>query len=76
MSKRLITNVRAVNEGNIFDTDVLIEDGRITRVDTEVVPDGSTEILDATGLYLIPGMIVARQTFGGSVRLRIRRAPA
>lgn len=57
MSKRLITNVRAVNEGRIFDADVLIEDGRIMRVDSEVVPDGSTEILDATGLYLIPGMI-------------------
>ncbi len=57
MSKRLITNVRVVNEGRIFDTDLLIEDGRITRVDSEIVPDGSTEILDATGLYLIPGMI-------------------
>ncbi len=57
MSKKLITNVRAINEGRIFDADVLIEDGRITRVDSEVVPDGSTEILDATGLYLIPGMI-------------------
>ncbi len=57
MSKRLITNVRVINEDRIFDADVLIEDGRITRVDSEVVPDGSTEILDATGLYLIPGMI-------------------
>ncbi len=57
MSKRLITNVRVVNEGSIFEADVLIEDGRIARVAPEVVPDGGTEIFDATNLYLFPGMI-------------------
>ena len=57
MSKRLITNAQVVNEGAIFEADVLIEDGRIERVDREIVPDGGTEILDATGLHLFPGMI-------------------
>ncbi len=57
MSKRLITNVRVVNEGAVFESDILIEDGRIARIAPEVVPDGSTEIFDATGLHMLPGMI-------------------
>ncbi len=57
VTKRLITNVRVVNEGRIFDADVLIVDGRIERVENELFPDGRTEILDASGKYLIPGMI-------------------
>ena len=57
MGKLLITNARLVNEGVIRDTDVLIEDDRIARVDAGIgAPEGVT-VIDADGKYLLPGMI-------------------
>jgi len=53
----LITNARLVNEGEIRDADVLIEGERIVRVDSGIRAEAGTELIDAAGRYLLPGMI-------------------
>ena len=54
----LITNASVVNEGRIFEADVLVEDGLIGGI----APCGSlhaegARVIDAGGRYLIPGII-------------------
>lgn len=57
LSKLLILNARLVNEGEVRDADVLIDGDRIVRIDPGIaVPDGA-DIIDATGKFLLPGMI-------------------
>ena len=53
----LIKNARLVNEGTIFESDLLVRDGRIARIDPAIDADASMEILDAGGAWLLPGMI-------------------
>lgn len=52
----LIKNARLVNEGIERDGDLLVEDGRIARIEREIAADGA-EVLDAAGRVLMPGMI-------------------
>lgn len=54
--KTLIKNARIVNEGKIVDRDVLIDNERISRIDTPI-NEPHCKIIDAAGLLLIPGMI-------------------
>ena len=53
----LIKNARLVNEGSITESDLLVRDGRIARVEPGITADASMEILDAGGAWLLPGMI-------------------
>jgi dihydroorotase len=57
VSKLLITNARLVNEGKVRDADVLVEGDRIARIDTGISADDGVEVIDASGRYLLPGMI-------------------
>ncbi|WP_405235862.1 dihydroorotase [Lentisalinibacter orientalis] len=57
MKKLLITNARLVNEGETRDADVLIDGERIEKIDASIEAGAGTEVLDAGGRYLIPGMI-------------------
>ncbi|SVA21349.1 uncharacterized protein METZ01_LOCUS74203 [marine metagenome] len=57
MTKRLLTNGRLVNEGKIFDADVLVEGDRITRVESVLPGSVADEIIDLKGKYLLPGLI-------------------
>lgn len=57
MKKLLITNARLVNEGTIRDVDVLVEGERIGKVAGSIAAPEKTEVLDAAGRYLLPGMI-------------------
>jgi len=57
MTKRLLTNGRLVNEGKIFDADVLVEDDRITRIESVLSGSVADEIIDLKGKYLLPGLI-------------------
>ena len=58
MKRILIKNAKIVNEGSIFEGDVLIEDGLIADIAESIsVKSASTNIIDAEGNYLIPGMI-------------------
>ncbi len=54
----LIKNAQIVNEGNIFEGDVLIAGDRIAEVGKSIsAKSADTKIIDADGSYLIPGMI-------------------
>lgn len=56
--KTLIKNARIVNEGEVKEGDVLIENGRISHVDRHISPkNGDVRVIDAHGMYLIPGVI-------------------
>lgn len=57
MSKYLIKQATLVNENEIFVADVLIEDERISRIENEIENDMKAIIIDAKGLYLLPGAI-------------------
>lgn len=58
MNKILIKNAKIVNEGVIFEGDVLVEDKYIKEIAASISPKSSDcIILDAEGNYLIPGAI-------------------
>ena len=54
--KTLIKNAKIVNEGLIFDADVLIEDDIILKIFPEIVEEADL-VIDASGKYLLPGVI-------------------
>jgi dihydroorotase len=59
--KTLIKNATIINEGLKFKGSVLIDDEKIKKIFPQIVPSdfdlSDTEIVDASGLYLIPGVI-------------------
>ena len=56
MTKKItIKNCQVINEGEIFESDLLIEDGRISKIDSSIETQG--DVIDAKGLYLMPGVI-------------------
>ena len=59
MSKQSIAiiNANVVNEGSIKQVDVLLESGRIKQVDSNITLDSKTQIVDAKGMHLLPGLI-------------------
>lgn len=57
MAKTLIKNALVVNEGRTEKMDVLLADGLIARIDSEILLHDGAEVIDATGMYLIPGAI-------------------
>ena len=58
MSTFLIKNAKIVNEGEIFEGDVLIENEFIKEISERISPKSSQCIIvDAEGNYLIPGVI-------------------
>jgi len=60
-AKKLIKNVFIVNEGHIFKGDVLVDGEYIDKVSEAPIPidhpEQKIEIIDAEGLYLLPGVI-------------------
>lgn len=58
MNAILIKNAKIVNEGRIFEGDVLIENEFIVEIAEKISPNlSSCKIIDAEGSYLIPGAI-------------------
>jgi dihydroorotase len=57
LRRLLIKNARLINEGAIRDADVLIKGERIEKVGSAIAAPENAEVLDAAGLYLLPGMI-------------------
>lgn len=57
MSQTLILNATLVNEGKITTADVLIQHGRIERIASDLQHINAEQIIDATGLHCLPGMI-------------------
>tara|TARA_A100001037_G_C15147789_1_gene637271 strand:+ start:3603 stop:4937 length:1335 start_codon:yes stop_codon:yes gene_type:complete len=52
----LIKNAKIVNENKIYDSDVLIENDKIKDIQKNIKSE-SNHIIDAEGMYLIPGVI-------------------
>lgn len=58
MSTYLIRNAKIVNEGVVFEGDILIENEWITEIAEKISPKSSKcVIIDAEGSYVIPGAI-------------------
>ena len=57
MTDLLIKNALLVNEGATIETDVLIRGDRIEKIAADISATDKTDIIDAAGNYLIPGMI-------------------
>ena len=53
----LIKDATVINENKIFQSDVLIKDGRIEKLAPNISIKYVVKEIDATGLYLIPGAI-------------------
>lgn len=57
-SQTLIKNAKIVNEGTIFEGDVLIENDIIKEIETSIsVKSSDINVIDAEGNYLFPGVI-------------------
>ena len=57
MGKLLIKNATVINEGNRLSKDILVEGDLITSISKKIQVDSDTQVIDAHGLILIPGMI-------------------
>jgi dihydroorotase len=57
MQKYLIKNISVVNEGTISVRDVLMENGRISRIDDRIPTPAGAMVIDGTGKHLLPGAI-------------------
>jgi dihydroorotase len=57
MTKLLITNARLINEGETRDADVLIKGERIEQIGSGLSAGEKVQVLDAKGMFLLPGMI-------------------
>lgn len=56
MKKTLIKNASVIDEGKIFETDILIKDDFIERIDKNI-SDADAKTIDAKGNYVLPGVI-------------------
>ena len=57
MKTTLITNANIVNEGKVFQGDVLIKDRYIERIGKDLSYPMADKVIDAKGKYLLPGAI-------------------
>ena len=56
MKKFLIKNGTIVNEGKSYQADMLINGEKIERIDRDIT-DAEAEVIDASGLHILPGII-------------------
>lgn len=57
MSTILITNARIINEGTVLEADLFIKNGRIETIGPTLSHCVAKTVIDAKGLWLLPGMI-------------------
>jgi len=57
MIRTLIKNAKIVNENIIIESDLLIVRNKIEQISTHISPQENDQVIDASGLYLLPGMI-------------------
>ncbi len=57
MQKYLFKNIRVVNEGKITEADVLVKDGKIARIGSNISDAGLIKEIKGDGRYLFPGVI-------------------
>ena len=59
----LICNALLVNEGRSFHADLRVRDGRIARIEPSLAAESDEIVIDASGLWLLPGMIDSQVHF-------------
>ncbi|OOF24613.1 dihydroorotase [Salinivibrio sp. IB574] len=59
MTTLLFKNASVVNEGQVVETDVLVENGRISQIARDISAPAAADcrVIDASGKHLLPGMI-------------------
>ncbi len=57
MNSTLITNAKIVNEGKVFEGDVLIQGNRIEKIGSSINAKADDRVIDAKGSFLLPGAI-------------------
>ena len=57
MSRTLLVNGTLVNEGRIFESDILLDGDRIARIDTGLSASSADEVIDVQGCHVLPGLI-------------------
>lgn len=57
MQKYLIKEISVINEGTISVRDVLMENGRIARIDDRISAPAGAVVIDGSGKHLLPGVI-------------------
>lgn len=57
MSTALILNATLVNEGCVYQSDVLLDKNRIAKIAPDLQHYSADLVIDAQGLHLLPGMI-------------------
>lgn len=55
--KILLKNAQLVNENQIFESDVLIENDLIYKIEKNISEENMDQVIDAAGKYLLPGII-------------------
>jgi dihydroorotase len=55
--KILLQNATIVNENQIFESDLLIENDLLSKIEKNISSENVDKIIDATGKYLLPGII-------------------
>ncbi|KIA84710.1 dihydroorotase [Kaistella solincola] len=55
--KILLKNATIVNENQIFESDLLIENDLISKIEKNISAENVDQIIDAAGKYLLPGII-------------------
>ncbi|MCZ2083008.1 MAG: dihydroorotase [Flavobacteriales bacterium] len=55
--KTLIKNAKIVNENQIFESDILIENELISKIEKNISEENIDQIIEASGKYLLPGII-------------------
>ena len=55
--KTLISGGRLVTEIDSYDSDILVEDGRIAEIGRGLAPHDGAEVTDASGKLVLPGVI-------------------
>lgn len=57
MKSTLILNAKIVNEGKVFESDLLINGQRIEKIDSDLQSHRADSVIDAQDNYLLPGVI-------------------
>jgi dihydroorotase len=57
MKNYIINNAKIVNEGIITEASICIENGRIAKIENHAIFKEGYNVIDAFGLYLLPGLI-------------------
>ncbi len=53
----VIRNAKLVNEGQVTESDLLLKDGRIEKIASDLQAPAGAVVVDANGRHLLPGMI-------------------